>query len=114
MAEPNIIVRSKRQHIEEGTAGSYFGPLPNHYGMCMYIYYALRCIEIHLRHVVIHLYCIEFNILESNNDPRSKMHCDALSLIHCIVINLYCVEFNALIDPIFYIQILLHYVSVHV
>ena len=73
MTEPNI-VRSKRQHIEEGTAGSYFGPLHKHYGMCIYIYYALQCIEIHIHHIAIYLYCIEFNILESNDDPRSTNH----------------------------------------
>ena len=70
MTEPNI-VRSKRQCIEAGTAGSYFGPLPKHYGMCICIYYALQCIEIHLFHIAIDLYRIEFDILESNNDPRS-------------------------------------------
>ena len=34
MTEPNI-VRSKRQRIEEGTAGSFFGPLSKRYGRCM-------------------------------------------------------------------------------
>ena len=31
MTEPNI-VRSKRQRIEQETAGSFFGPLPKRYG----------------------------------------------------------------------------------
>ena len=42
MTEPNVI-RSKRQHIEAGTTGSYFGPLPKCYGMCIY----LLCIAMH-------------------------------------------------------------------
>ena len=32
MTEPNI-VRSKRQRIEQETAGSFFRPLPKRYGM---------------------------------------------------------------------------------
>ena len=40
MTEPNM-VRSKGQRIEAGTAGSYFGPLPKHYGMY------LLCIVMH-------------------------------------------------------------------
>ena len=82
MTEPNK-VRSKRQHIEEGTAGSYFGPLPKCF---IYIYYALLCIEIHLRHVVTNLHCIEFDILESNNDPRSMNHIKYIYTQKCIVI----------------------------
>ena len=58
MTEPNI-VRTKWQCIEEGTAGSYFGPLPKCYGR---FFFALRCVEIHIYHVEIDLYCIEFNI----------------------------------------------------
>ena len=53
MTEPNI-VRTKRQRIEEGTAGSYFGPLPKHYGRFSHIYFALRCVEIHV-------YCVEID-----------------------------------------------------
>ena len=86
MTEPNI-VRSKRQCIEEGTAGSYFGPLPKHYGMCIYIYYALRSIEIHLCHVVTDLYCVEFDILESNNDPRSMNHIKYICTQKCIAMH---------------------------
>ena len=86
MTEPNI-VRSKRQCIEEGTVGSYFGPLPKHYGMCIYIYYALQYIEIHLYHIVIDLYCIEFNILEFNNDPRSMNHIKYIYMPKCVVMH---------------------------
>ena len=44
MTEPNV-VRSKRQGIEEGTAGSFFGPLPKRYGRCILfvIYIFLHC-----------------------------------------------------------------------
>ena len=41
MTELNI-VRSKRQRIEAGTAGSFFGPLPQRYGMLLLI-----CIVMH-------------------------------------------------------------------
>ena len=61
MTEPNI-VRTKRQRIEKGTVGSYFGPLPKHYGRFSHINFVLRCIEIHVYHVDIDSYCIEFDI----------------------------------------------------
>ena len=61
MTEPNI-VRTKRQRIEEGTAGSYFGPLPKHYSRFSHIYFVLRCVEIHVYCVEIDSYCIEFDI----------------------------------------------------
>ena len=40
MTEPNL-VRSKRQRIEEGTAGSFFGPLPKRYSK--FYVFILRC-----------------------------------------------------------------------
>ena len=61
MTEPNI-VRTKRQRIEKGTAGSYFGPLPKRYSRFSYLYFALRCIEIHIYCVEIDSYCVEFDI----------------------------------------------------
>ena len=43
MTEPNI-VRSKRQKVEAGTAGSFFGPLPKSFGRCILL---LICIVMH-------------------------------------------------------------------
>ena len=78
MTEPNI-VRTKRQRIEEGTAGSYFGPLPKRYGRFSHLYFALQCIEIHIYCIAIDLYCIQFDI-------------------HHIVIDSYCVEFDTYVN----------------
>ena len=45
MTEPNI-VKSKKQRIQEETAGSFFGALPQRYGKPLFIYYASSSIFI--------------------------------------------------------------------
>ena len=50
MTEP-FIVRSKRQKIEAGTAGSFFGPLPKRYGRCILpLICVVMCQDLYISH----------------------------------------------------------------
>ena len=73
MTEPNV-VRSKRQRIQEDTAGSFFGPLPKRYGRCILslTYVSLHCdasrpIQFALRSI----HTASRLIVQINKDPRS-------------------------------------------
>ena len=90
MTEPNI-VRSKRQHIEQETAGSFFGLYPNvMVGFNVFILHcnALRSIYTALRSIHTALSLIPTNYKGQHTNPTAYsacalgMHCNALSLIH--------------------------------
>ena len=62
MIEPNT-VKSEKQRIEEGTAGSYFGVLPQRCGELLFLNFASRCVKFYLNHVAIDPQCIKFDII---------------------------------------------------
>ena len=62
MTEPDI-VKSKKQRVEEGTAGSYFGVLPQRYGELLFLNFALRYTKFYLNHIVIGPQCVKFDII---------------------------------------------------
>ena len=71
MTEPNI-VKSKKQRIEEETAGSYFGALPQRYGELLFLNFAPRCVKFYLNHIAIDPQCVKFNIIQTEVDPISR------------------------------------------